>query len=108
MEKTVKIGDKQVTFKCTGGTMMRYRNQFNREFLVDLEKLKDIDKPGQFGNMSLEPFECILWTMAKTADDSIPDPLTWLDSFDFFPTLKIWKEVQDIVINSIKVNSKNA
>lgn len=107
MEKTVIIDGKSITFKCTGGTMLRYRNQFNREFLVDLEKLQDINKPGYLENLTLEPFERILWTMAKTADKEIPDLQAWLDSFDFFPTLEIWKEVQDMVIKSLRVQPKN-
>lgn len=107
MEKTVVIDGKNINFKCTGGTMLRYRNQFNREFLVDLEKLKDVNKPGNLENLTLEPFERILWTMAKTADKEIPDLQAWLDSFDFFPTLEIWKEVQDMVIKSLRVQPKN-
>ena len=33
MEKILEIGGKQIKMKSTAGTMMRYRNNFNRDFI---------------------------------------------------------------------------
>ena len=107
MEKMRQVDGKNVRFKCTAGTLIRYRNQFNREFLADLAKLEKI-KDGDYAEFSLAPFENILWVMAKTADDTIPEPLAWYDSFDEFSVIDVYKQVQDILIKSIKVKNSSA
>lgn len=103
MEKTISINGRDVNFKCTAGTLRRYRNQFNREFLSDLSKLKDFND--NFESFTFAPLENIIWTMAKTADNTIPDPQTWYDSFDNFPVAEVFGELQDLIIASMK--SKN-
>ena len=40
MEKVLNIGGKEVKMKSTAGTMMRYRNNFNRDFIKDLVSLQ--------------------------------------------------------------------
>lgn len=103
MEKTIQIDGKNITFRCTAGTLRRYRNQFNREFLSDLSKLQEVKE--DMSDFSFEPFENIVWAMAKTADNSIPDVQTWLDSFTDFSVIDVFTQLQDIIINSLK--SKN-
>ena len=88
---------------ATAATLRRYRNQFNREFLSDLSKLQEVKE--DMSDFSFEPFENIVWAMAKTADNSIPDVQTWLDSFTDFSVIDVFTQLQDIIINSLK--SKN-
>lgn len=107
MEKTLKIDGKDVRFKCTAGTLIRYRNQFNREFMADITKLKDIEN-GDISGLSLAPFYDIIWIMAKTADDTIPDMLTWYDSFDEFPILDVFPELQELLIAALKTKNSQA
>lgn len=106
MEKTIMIDGKPVKFKSTAGTMIRYRNQFNREFLLDLEKLRNVKK--DLSVITLSPFYDIVWVLAKTADDSIGDPLTWYDSFDNFPITDVFTQLQDIIIATIKTKNSAA
>lgn len=130
MEKTVLIDGRQATFKATGGIGYRYKAQFGREFLVDIqtlqefmdsaeEKQKKVKGPDgkitfqkytdyDYTKLSLESMYNILWTMAKTADESIPDPQAWLDSFDTFPVMDIWNQVQGIFTANLKTQAKNA
>ncbi len=103
MEKTIQIDGKNINFRCTAATLRRYRNQFNREFLSDLSKLCNVKE--DMSDFSFEPFENIVWAMAKTADNSIPDVQTWLDSFTDFSVIDVFTQLQDIIINSLK--SKN-
>jgi hypothetical protein len=44
--------------------------------------------------------------LAKTANPSIPDPITWLDQFDEFPLMEIIPELQDLIIASIQSKKK--
>lgn len=50
MEKTITIDGRDVRFKSTAATPLRYKAQFHKDFftevlkLAQLEKLKDIEK----------------------------------------------------------------
>ncbi|MED4354070.1 hypothetical protein P9265_17320 [Schinkia azotoformans] len=114
MEKTLTIDGKKVRFKSTGATALRYKAQFKKDYFSEILKLNQlsklkIDENGHLDveNVDLnaidfEVFYNISWSLAKTADKSIPDPLTWLDGFDEFPILDIIPEVQDLIVESIQ------
>ena len=44
--------------------------------------------------------------LAKTANDSIPDPQAWLDSFDTFPVMDILPHVIELFSKSSAIESK--
>lgn len=110
MEKTIEISGQQVNFKSTGAVPKRYKMQFQRDFFADLmamnigngkkSTVEDIRK------IDFDVFYDIAWTLAKTADKSIPDPLSWLDSFDTFPIMDILPELQDMLASSISSKKK--
>lgn len=112
MEKTITIDGKDVRFKSTGATALRYKAQFGKDYFTELLKLNILNNLKK-KDMSIEEMEKIdfdifyniAWVLAKTADKSIPDPLTWLDEFDTFPIDEILPEIQDLITASIK--SKN-
>lgn len=115
MEKTINISGRPVTFKATGGLMLRYKNQFGREYLADAiemqrfadtktqKKVKTADgkitfvDDYDFTKLNLELAYNLAWTLAKTADPSIPDPMAWLDSFDTFPILEILPQLNELL-----------
>lgn len=105
MEKTLTIEGRQISFRSSGGNMMRYRNQFNADFLADLSALEAAKKnPAVFSYAAIER---IIWTLAKTADEAIPDPQTWYDSFDSFPFRRVFGELSELIDNSTKTILKN-
>lgn len=106
MEKTIQIEGRNVRFKCTAGTLIRYRNQFNREFLADLAKLEKV-KSDNYDDFTLAPFYDVIWVMAKTADDTVPDPISWYDTFDSFPIIEVFGQLQNILIATIKVKNSS-
>lgn len=101
MEKTIQIDGKNITFRCTAGTLRRYRNQFGREFFADLAKLTEAEN-GSFDNFTFAPIEDIIWVMAKTADDSIPDPDTWYNGFDDFSVIDVFISLENLILHSLK------
>ncbi len=107
MEKTVTIDGKQVRFKATGGTMLRYKLQFGREYLADVAQLQKIIDSKSMEDMDTLPFYRILWVLAKTADDSIPDMLEWFESFSNFPVFDVIPEITELLANNIKIDRKN-
>lgn len=129
MEKTLTICGRDVTFKATGGLPYRYKSQFGREYIQDLilieQSVSNIKEPPKnstkaaqqayelatayaLTGASLEMMYNILWCMAKTADDSIPDPQRWLDSFETFSVFDVWPQLEDIVSANMEIAPKNA
>lgn len=112
MEKTIEISGQQVKFKTSGAIPKRYKMQFQRDFFKDLLALGVVDTNGEeldlevLQKINLDVFFDIAWTMAKTADSSIPDPMTWLDGFETFPIMEILPELQDMIAATISTTKK--
>lgn len=115
MEKVIKIDGKDVRLKVTAGFMYRYKAQFGREYLADIIALEDAAKAakkaknvsGRLGGIDFNVMYDIIWALAKTADDTIPPPQEWLDTFDTFPVLEIFGEVKELLDRSERVDRKN-
>lgn len=96
MEKTLTIDGRQIQFKHTGGTIMRYRNQFNSDFTKDFVEFAATSATN-YEHFSYEAIERIIWALAKTADDSIPDPQTWFDSFEDIDIIDVWGQLGELI-----------
>jgi hypothetical protein len=111
MEKTILIDGKEIRFKSTGATALRYKAQFGKDYLSEILKLNnlnglDLSNTTSFEGFDFELFYNIAWVMAKTANPSIPDPITWLDEFDSFPMMDVIPELQDMLLSSIQAKKK--
>jgi hypothetical protein len=116
MEKTITIDGKQVRFKVNGATPLRYKAQFGKDYFKEMLKLAPLENLGKKGKKELsvndldkldfEVFYNISYIMAKTADPSIPDPITWLDGFDEFPMAEIIPEIQDLMLACFQSTKK--
>lgn len=105
MEKILNIDGRQVKFKSTGAYLLRYKAQFGRDALKDIYKLMGVvsedNKIADIDALDLEVLYDMVWTLAKTADPSIPPPMEWLDDFSEFPIMDILPEVQDMILSCI-------
>ena len=112
MEKILNIGGKDIKLKSTAGTMMRYRNNFNRDFIKDLVNLQGkltdkTTKGAEFNAIDLDIFEKIAWCMAKTADDTIPDIEKWLDEFETFDIMQVLPQIMELIVGNMEqINNK--
>jgi hypothetical protein len=106
MEKIINIDGRDVKFKSTGATLLRYKAQFKRDALQDIFKLeKAFDKETneiEIDKLDLEVFYNLIWTLAKTANSEIEDPMTWLDTFSEFPLMNIIPETMELLMATIK------
>ena len=107
MEKTLNIDGKDIRFKSTAGTLMRYRMNFGRDLIKDIAKLEKRYKSVESGEdefeiYDLEMFEKIAWAMAKTANNDIADIENWLDEFESFSIMVILPEIMDLLIANMK------
>lgn len=122
METTIIISGKEVRLKSTAATPMRYKAQFRKDYFSELMKLGKIfngkidaeNSEINFENITYEElslfdfevFYNFIWVLAKTADQTIPEPLTWLDEFDEMPMEAILPEITDLLQSSIKSKKK--
>lgn len=115
MEKTIVIDGRKVKFKSTGAVAVRYKAQFNRDFFKDVLKMRPLTKVANkkaeditdedLESLDFEVFYRIIWVLAKTADNEVPDLLTWLDSFDEFPVEDVIGELYELIASSIQSGS---
>lgn len=119
MEKTIYIDEKPVRLKATAALSKRYKAQFGRDYFADLMKLAKVIGTGgkksialtsmsydDLGHFDMEVLYDIIWTMAKSADRTIPDPLEWLDGFETFPLKEIMEDVKELLENSMPQSKK--
>lgn len=78
--------------------------------LTDLAALADgealINAAIHFSGFEFTDLINITWSLAKCADDSIPDPREWLSQFDTFPVDVVAPEVFGLIFRGV-VSSKN-
>lgn len=114
MEKTIEIDGKQVHFKSTAATPLRYKMQFGKDFFAEIYKLEGMQKAlkskksdsEKLATIDFELFYNIAWVLAKTADNKISEPLTWLDSFEVFPIGEIFPELNELIVSSMQSKKK--
>ena len=110
MEKTLTIDGRQVAFKSTGAFLLRYKSQFGRDAIQDIYRLKeainedagdDEDKVKDIQKLDLEIGFNLIWTLAKTADPTIPPPMDWLDTFGSFPLQEILPPLVEMIFEAM-------
>ncbi|MDX8359827.1 hypothetical protein [Cytobacillus sp. IB215316] len=108
MEKVIHIDGRDVRFKATAAVPMRYKAQFGKDYFSEILKLSDLkgSKDKVLKEIDFDVFYNIAWTMAKTADKSIGDPLSWLDEFEEFPIIEILPELQDMIVKTLQSKKK--
>ena len=114
MEKTIIIDGKNIKFKTTGATPLRYKAQFGKDYFKEILKLAPLEglkkdqavTTADLEGIDFEVFYNISWVMAKQADNSIPEPVEWLDQFDEYPMAEIIPELQDMLLASFTSTKK--
>ena len=101
LQKTVKIGEKEVAFKSSAAIPRLYRILFKRDIFRDLTQLersyRDKADKGALEITDLEIFENVAYVMAKHADPSIPGTIEeWLDQFEMFSIYEIFPEILEL------------
>ena len=91
-----------VPFKASATVPRLYRLKFGRDIFSDIDKLIEATQGGDAEEStltieSLTIFEDVAYTMAKYADDSVPDtPEEWLDGFNVFSIYFILPQIVEL------------
>ena len=112
LSKTVKVGDREVTFKSSAAIPRMYRIKFKRDIFKDLTKLEKSYKDKGDGSKELEIedleiFENVAYIMALHADKSIPSTIDeWLDQFEMFSIYEILPEILELWGSNLFTDAK--
>ena len=102
IQKTVKVGDRDVTFRSSAAIPRIYRLKFHRDIFKDLSKLEKSYKERDDGSKDLEIedleiFENVAYIMACHADPTVPNTIDeWLDQFDMFSIYEVLPEILEL------------
>lgn len=100
MQKTVKIGEKEVEMRATAATAIRYRNVFHEDIMTELISMD----PSKIDAKVIEKIEQLGFIMAKTAEGanmatlSQDDFVDWLDKFDSIELMQASKDIVMVYI----------
>ncbi len=102
LEKTIKIGDREVKFRSSASVPRLYRIKFKRDIFRDLSKLEKAyahktEDGDEMQIEDLEIFENVAYIMALHADPSIPGTIEdWLDQFEMFSIYEVLPEILEL------------
>ncbi|EHL17388.1 hypothetical protein HMPREF9630_00555 [Peptoanaerobacter stomatis] len=107
MEKTIIIDDKPVRLRATASFLKIYNAQTGKDFIPTImpifDKMIDSSISDAIHNIKgvqlIDVFN-LIWALAKNADKDIPDPDTWLDSFENFPLDEIMPVVFELLLGT--------
>lgn len=123
MEKTIEVDGQKVKLRSSAAFAIRYKNQFRRDPLADVFSfaegmadidLKEVGKDTQTVavevkdsfDIDTEVFYNIVWSLAKSADNSIPEPLEFFDQFAYFPLFEEMDVILDLALSSMGASVK--
>ena len=96
MQKVINVGGRDITFKATASTPLRYRERTGRDLLKDLFSISAASSKDGAVDMSKVDTTIITelaYTMAKQADPGVPEYIDWLDSFEPLDVLNASGEI---------------
>lgn len=103
--KEIEIDDKKVEIEANGSTILIYEDAFKgRRFLQDINELKKVKEPTDY---PLTLFCRVLWAVAKTADNSIPNMFKWSAQFTSNGLFKSAGEALQLVGEDLNPTVKN-
>ncbi len=106
MEKIINIDGKDIRFKTSASTFLKYRAQFGRDGLKELYKLSDEAGNLDISNLDTDILMRFAWAFAKTADKDILPFEDWLDEFDYYFAFDIAQEIVELINDLLRTNNK--
>lgn len=96
MQKVINISGKDIPFKATASTPLRYRERTGRDLLKDLFSMSAASSKNgavDFSKIDTEILTQLAYTMAKQADPDLPEYVDWLDDFEPFDVINACGEI---------------
>ena len=108
---TVKIDNKEVELSNAFAWMFKYKSQFKEdpaEVLVPAFAKTSEDPSGMsaIAAIGFTRLSQIAWAMAKTANKAVPDPVTWVNSFETFNVLDFAGDLIEKAVSGMTVTNE--
>ena len=95
MKKTVTLCGKSCTLENNALLPRRYRNQFGRDLIVDMQTMVDAYRSDK-SKFSTETLENITWLMLKESGEAVGEnPEEWLAGLD--DAFAVYEVIGDVV-----------
>lgn len=102
MNKTIKVGEKELEVEVSAYTMLIYEDNFkNRSFLRDVDMLTANPNKVQYSSTVR-----ILWAAAKSADDTIKPIKEFSKQYSIGEVISTAQPLVDLIVESLKTSSK--
>ena len=109
---TVKIDNKEVEMSNAFAWMFKYKSQFKEDpaaVLVpafgDAESASNDAGKAAIASIGFTRLAQIAWAMAKTANKAIPDPVTWVNSFEVFNVIDFAGELIEKAVEGMTLTT---
>ena len=91
MEKTVTINGKPTRLKACAMNLLIYQSEFKEDiFKAKSEFLKALDGNAfDLSKVNSVALAKMVWTLAKTADNTLPDFNTWMAELEELPVVEL-------------------
>lgn len=101
MEKVIKIGDVERTFRANGATPIRYRKLFKgADFFGDLTKMRSMNLENMT-DADIEGIEKIAFAMCEDSNKSGMDFETWLEQFSLLGLFTALPEIVGLITDNL-------
>lgn len=95
MEKMIKVGEREILFRATGATPLKYRNAFpGKDIFRDLMSMENV-RDGNMEDLDMGTFERIAYVMGDGYRDHIPFE-DWLDGFELMDIMNALPEIMQV------------
>lgn len=103
MEKTVNINGKPTRLKACAMNLLIYQSAFKEDiFKAKSEFLKALDGNAfDLSKVNSVALAKMVWTLAKTADNTLPDFNTWMAELEELPVVELYTENSELFYSNM-------
>lgn len=107
MEKTIKIGDKEILLKATAMNLLIYQEEFGEDLFKAKGELLDAFKGDhiEYGKIPSLTLLKLMWCMARTGDPKFPPFADWMASLDEVPIIELYNTNIDLFMSNMMTRS---
>lgn len=108
MEKLIKVGDVDRTFRANGATPIKYRKVFKgADFFKDLTSLKVVDLENM-NNDDIERIEKIAFVMCEDSSKPGMSFESWLEQFSLLGLISALPEIVGLITDNIDTQNNGS
>lgn len=103
MEKTVKIDGKDVRLMATAYNLVIYRAEFGQDMFQAKSEVFSAISGSQLALNKIDGLGVarMIWTMAKTADESLPGFNQWMRSVEDLPVVDLLSDNLELFVSNM-------